>query len=367
MCPKLTALILALASTAFAVDKNTHESCFLAIPFANGNTASIQLSNTEKKQQSVDIERYSANGRLLETVTKAMLVGGHTEVRLDLSSDKPEFGWIRVLATSKGVTVSTAVETVQGNTLESIPQGAVYRNPPLTKRPFLALPHRWTYNVANNLGFLFYFVNLSEYPVQAGICQDDHHPNCTSPALPSTVAPMASISFPIDQSRRYAVIESSPGYSVATTLRLSDGTRKVFDASTCIKFEESTSCATQPQSPPPTTTRTITPLEQQVKTNIEASKSSPAAAAAPKSNPEELEESVKRGLASKCVIVTEPAGAEVYIDGLKAAVTPFVFVLLKKGDAPRTIEIRLSGYRTVEKHLVPDGHLITIQSTLEKQ
>jgi hypothetical protein len=67
------------------------------------------------------------------------------------------------------------------------------------------------------------------------------------------------------------------------------------------------------------------------------------------------------------VIVTEPAGAEVYIDGLKAAVTPLVFVLLKQGDTPRTIEIRLNGYRTIEKHLVPDGRLITIQSTLEKQ
>jgi hypothetical protein len=67
------------------------------------------------------------------------------------------------------------------------------------------------------------------------------------------------------------------------------------------------------------------------------------------------------------VIIAEPAAAEVYIDGLKAAVTPFVFVLLKKGDAPRTIEIRLTGYRAVEKHVVPDGHLITIQSTLEKQ
>jgi hypothetical protein len=67
------------------------------------------------------------------------------------------------------------------------------------------------------------------------------------------------------------------------------------------------------------------------------------------------------------VIITDPAAPEVYINGLKAAVTPFVFVLLKKGDAPRTIEIRLPGYRTVEKHVVPDGHLITIQSTLEKQ
>ncbi len=334
---------------------------------ADGNTASIHLTNADKREQSVDIERYSATGRLIETVTKAVPAGGHTEVRTDLSSAKPEFGWIRVLSTGKGVSVSAAVETIQGNTLESIPQGAVYRSPPLTKRSPLGSPHRWTYNVANNLGFLFYFVNLSEYPVQVSMCQDDHHPNCASPALPSTVSPRAGISFPIDQSRRYAVIESSPGYSVATTLRVSDGTKKIFDASTCIKFEEGAPCAAQPPSAAPTTTRAITPIERQLRTNIEASKSSPAAEAAHKTNPAELEALVKNGLASKCVIITEPAAAEVYIDGLKAAVTPFVFVLLKKGDAPRTIEIRLTGYRAVEKHVVPDGHLITIQSTLEKQ
>ena len=135
MFPKLTALILALASIAVAIDKNSQESCFLAIPFADGNTASIQLSNSEKTEQRVDIERYSATGRRLETIAKAVPVGGHTEVRLDLSSFKPEFGWIRVLATGKGVSVSAAVETVQGNALESIPQGAVYRNPAFTKRP----------------------------------------------------------------------------------------------------------------------------------------------------------------------------------------------------------------------------------------
>jgi len=367
MLVKLTAFALALTSTAFAADQRSHESCFLAIPFADGNTASIQLSNLEKTEQSVDIERYSSSGRLVESITKAVATGGHTEVRLDLSSPKPEFGWIRVLSSGKGVSVSTAVETIQGNTLQSLPQGAVSRNPPLTKRPFISLPHRWTYNVTNNLGFLFYFVNLSEYAVQVSMCQDDHHPTCTSTALPSTVAPMASISFPIDQSRRYAVIESSPGYSVAATVRLSDGTKKVFDASTCIKFEDSTSCAAQPISTPPSPTA-LTPFQQQLKANIEAAKSSPAAAhSARTSTPANSEDLIKNGLASKCVIVTDPAAAEVYVDGLKAAVTPFVFVLLKKGDAPRTIEIRMNGYRTIGKHVVPDGHLITIEATLEKQ
>lgn len=48
-------------------------------------------------------------------------------------------------------------------------------------------------------------------------------------------------------------------------------------------------------------------------------------------------------------------------------VSNVVFVLLKKGDTPRSVEIRMDGYRTVEKHLVPNGQLISISSNLEKQ
>jgi hypothetical protein len=366
MCYKLTAIVLATAFAVLAADQNIEESCFLAIHFANGNTVSIQLSNVENKEKSVNIERYSSNGSLLDKIKKTVPAGGNTEVRLDLSSPSPEFGWIRVLSEGKGVNVSASLEVVQGNTLQTLPEKATYRHPELTKRPLAAVPHRWNFDVTDNAGSLFYFVNLSEYPVQVAMCQDDH-PNCTNPTLPYRVAPMASISFPIDQSRRYAVVESTPGYSVATALQFSEGTKRLFDASSCIKFEGSTSCASQPLPSPTTTPKFITPIEQELKANVEASKSSPAAVAAHQSTPEELAESLKNGMASRCVIVTEPAGAEVYIDGLKAAVTPLVFVLLKQGDTPRTIEIRLNGYRTIEKYLVPDGRLITIQSTLEKQ
>lgn len=369
MCPKLTAIVLATACATFAADKNIQESCFLAIPFGNGSTASIQLFNRENKEQTVSIERYSASGSLLDNVKKSVPVGGNTEVRMDLSSANPEFGWIRVLSEGKGVSVSAAIETVDGDMLWSVPQKAVSRHPELTKHRLSALPHEWRFDVAANLGFLMYFVNLSEYPVQVAMCQDDF-PDCTNPTLPYRVAPMASISFPIDQSRRYAVVESTPGYSVATALQLSEGTKRIFKVSSCIKFEGSTACSPQPLSPPGTTTKFVSPIEQQLKTNVEASRGSPAAAAArplgPPS-PEELAELIRSGKASKCVIVTEPTAAEIYIDGLKAGVTPLVFVLLKKGDAPRTVEIRMNGYRTIEKHLVPDGQLISISSNLEKQ
>jgi hypothetical protein len=363
------ALLLA-TSSAFAADKNLEESYFLALAFGNGNTLSIQLSNREKKEQSVRVERYSSSGSLLDSVSKAVSGNGNAEVRVDLSSSRPELGWIRVLSKGIGVDVKASLEMVEGDTLQTIPQGAAHRHPELTKQSLGSLPHIWTFDVANNLGFLLYFVNLSDYPVQVAMCQDER-PGCRNPTLPYAVASMASISFPIDQSRRYAVIESTPGYSAVTSLRLTEGAKSTFEASSCIKFEGSTSCASQPLSPSKETTKFISPIQRQIQANVDASRSSPAMAAAQASgatakSPEELAALIKNGNASKCVIVTEPPGAEIYIDGLKAGIAPLVFVLLKKGDGPRTVEIRMNGYRTIEKHLVPNGQLISISSTLAK-
>ena len=41
------------------------------------------------------------------------------------------------------------------------------------------------------------------------------------------------------------------------------------------------------------------------------------------------------------------------------------FVLLKHGDTPRTITVKMTGYKTVEKQVVPDGTTIPIGLTLE--
>ena len=55
-----------------------------------------------------------------------------------------------------------------------------------------------------------------------------------------------------------------------------------------------------------------------------------------------------------------------YVDGNKAGVTPIAFVLIKR-DNPRVLTIKLAGYKTVEKTLVPDGKNIPISITLEKE
>jgi hypothetical protein len=40
---------------------------------------------------------------------------------------------------------------------------------------------------------------------------------------------------------------------------------------------------------------------------------------------------------------------------------------MKRGEAPRTITVKLSGYKMVEKQVIPDGKPIPIGLTLEKQ
>ena len=123
----------------------------------------------------------------------------------------------------------------------------------------------------------------------------------------------------------------------------------------------------QPIIPP-----SANPAPEQVATNSEAARASPAAAAGLANvghilNPQELADLVQKGQASKVAVVTVPPGAEVFVDGNKAGISPLVFVLLKQGDTPRVITIKSGGFKTVNKMVVPDGKTVPIGITLEKQ
>lgn len=112
-------------------------------------------------------------------------------------------------------------------------------------------------------------------------------------------------------------------------------------------------------------------LKSALTQNMEASKTSPAAAAQLAQDghlgtPEEMAQLVQKGQGSKTAIVTNPAGAEVDIDGNRAGVTPLVFVLIKR-DKPRVLTIKLAGYKTVEKTIIPDGKDIPLAFNLEKE
>jgi hypothetical protein len=112
-------------------------------------------------------------------------------------------------------------------------------------------------------------------------------------------------------------------------------------------------------------------VKQSLIPNSEAAKSSPAAAALARtghvSTPQEDAELVQKGQASKVAVITSPPGAEIDVDGNKAGVSPVVFLLLKHGDTPRLITIKMSGYKTVEKNVIPDGKVIPLGLNLEKE
>jgi hypothetical protein len=113
-------------------------------------------------------------------------------------------------------------------------------------------------------------------------------------------------------------------------------------------------------------------MKQAILANSEASKSSSAAAASLAElghvqTPEEMAAEVQAGQASRCAVITNPPGAEIDIDGNKAGLSPMFFVLLKHGDTPRIITIKMDGYKTVEKEVVPDGRTIPLGLTLERE
>jgi hypothetical protein len=58
--------------------------------------------------------------------------------------------------------------------------------------------------------------------------------------------------------------------------------------------------------------------------------------------------------------------AEVFIDGNKLGITPVVTNLMRR-DAPRTVTVKLAGYKTFEKQFEPDGKPIPLGLTLEKE
>jgi hypothetical protein len=82
--------------------------------------------------------------------------------------------------------------------------------------------------------------------------------------------------------------------------------------------------------------------------------------------PPDQQQQVAKGQASMCVVITHPSGAEIDVDGNRVGASPLVFVLPRQGDEARTIQIKLNGYRTMARTVVPDGKTVPIGLTLEK-
>ncbi len=239
---KIAALLLiclAAESAALAADRAGRETCFVAVPFYQGGTFVVALENEGRATREVTIQRYSAGGTLLNSLTRRVAGRSKEEARLDVSSASPEFGWIRIVEKGKSVAVSGTYEYLGGNSLSTISHLAVFRHPlsegAVRSARLLSIRHRYTYDVFALRGVAYFFVNLSDYPVDVGMCQADY-PGCTSPTLPHRVSPLASTSFPVDQQKRFLVFESTPGFSVATALEWGEGMTRIFGSSSSITF-----------------------------------------------------------------------------------------------------------------------------------
>lgn len=107
----------------------------------------------------------------------------------------------------------------------------------------------------------------------------------------------------------------------------------------------------------------LTAQSKQIAANSQAAKQSPAAI----TDSAQMRQLMQTGEASLCVILSDPSGADVYIDGKHAAVTPVTFTLRKQGDTPRVITVKKQGYRTIEKKITPDGRPAALDLTLENE
>ena len=110
-------------------------------------------------------------------------------------------------------------------------------------------------------------------------------------------------------------------------------------------------------------------LNAQVKVNSAAGMKSKAAEAAVaagyNASADQMTQLIQEGNASRCLVVTNPSGADLYIDGKQAGKTPMTFVLYRHDDADRVITIKLSGFNTVEKKVSPNGNDVSVNVTLE--
>jgi hypothetical protein len=106
--------------------------------------------------------------------------------------------------------------------------------------------------------------------------------------------------------------------------------------------------------------------------NNKASKQSPAHEAALAYNQAhgivsstDAEKETREGRASLLLIVSEPTGAQVYLDDKLETTTPNGLYLVKHDDAPRKITIKKDGFQTFEQEYRPDGTEFSIDLKMD--
>lgn len=223
-----------------AKPSTNNETCFLAVPFVKGGTVVVKVDNIGRDAHSVTIQPWLLDGSARQKISQMAPGNTATEVRVDVASEAPTFGWFQITEEGRTKEVSAVYEYLSGNSLITIPMLPVFRHPSsggaVRSAVKYSIHHRYTYDVFALRGALYVFVNLSDYPVQAGMCQENC-PDCVVASLPHTVEPHAGLVFTIDQQKRFLVIHSTPGYSVGTAVEWTEGWKRIFTANSSITFD----------------------------------------------------------------------------------------------------------------------------------
>jgi TonB family protein len=209
---------------------------YFPVDFSPGATLSLKFSaipnSRERNARTVIFRPWLSDGSPRETIRANILPGVTTEVRVDLSLDKLDKGWMQ-WTTDRGepFAVSVALEVLDGNILRTYPQ------PPLDAiRPTQnARNSAFLSGAGNQLATVV--MNVSNYPMDVGTCDTDD-PDC-APSARRTIMPRQTVEFPIANPHgRLEVVKSSGGAYVCMVLDYRDlGSRtQTFDANSTIKY-----------------------------------------------------------------------------------------------------------------------------------
>jgi len=127
---RLFCLCLLVLSTR-ASDKGPHEAVFPGVIFGPGGEVSVKIVNKSVHQRDITVQRYSSDGTARDTVSRRVAGQSTISVRIAAASDRPEFGWVRVLDRGRGnpSDVSITEEHSSGIEFTSITNTPVFPHP----------------------------------------------------------------------------------------------------------------------------------------------------------------------------------------------------------------------------------------------
>jgi hypothetical protein len=204
------------------------ETYFIDGSFTSGVVPVIEIENRGNDPSAVLVQRFSADGSLSDSSLKNVIGKTKIEVRLEGHPTNQYQGWIKVLNTKRDdVIVSGTFDLLEGNKLRQIQM--------ISSRPEIG-PLMANDEIPTDGVRRFIVINLSDYPVHVGWCQEDS-PGC-SPVTYDLVEPKGMRAYPIDNQKKYAGIKSTESFiHIAGVVTREKGSTRTFDSSTAIRFD----------------------------------------------------------------------------------------------------------------------------------